>query len=87
MELSSHVTTNLNDWVETSFITEAQREAIVQLLTGALQDAQNAYTDNCYDSAWSDGYEAGHAEVEVTRDDWYDRGYAAALADYNIGED
>ncbi len=53
MELSSHVTSNLDLWVENGFISVEQREAIAQLMENAVQDAYESglaeYQDNGYD--------------------------------------
>lgn len=64
MELSSHVTANLDQWVEDGFITCTQREVFAQLLASACIDSRN------------EGYEIGYdAGVSVNSSDSYDEGY------------
>lgn len=55
MSLSSHVTTNLDEWVENGFINAQQREAIAQLMESACDDAEQAGYDYGYDCGYSDG--------------------------------
>ena len=55
MSLSSHVTTNLDEWVENGFINAQQREAIAQLMESACDDASEA----AYDDGYSVGYNEG----------------------------
>jgi hypothetical protein len=101
MELSSHVIFNLNQWVEDGLINIEQREAFAQLMENAMQDTfdyglADAVTDNVaydnghedgYDSGWSDGFEAGKPELETAlRDEWFEQGWAAALAEHGIEE-
>jgi hypothetical protein len=90
MELSSHVVANLDQWVEDGFIDAAQRESIAQLMENAVQDAYEyglTQSDNDeYDYGFDDGYAEGLAEIETKRDDWFDQGYEAALAEHGIEE-
>lgn len=86
MELSSHVTTNLDEWVENGFINASQREAIAQLMEGAIEDAYNAGDQGSYDDGWDDGYEAGRAEFQSQRDEWFEQGWAEALLEHGIEE-
>lgn len=88
MELTSHVTSNLDQWVENGFINAAQREAIAQLMQGAVEDAYNTGCDTYdgYDNGWDDGYEAGKAEFESKRDEWFEQGWAEALLEHGIEE-
>jgi len=79
MELSSHVTANLDQWVENGFINASQREAIAQLMEEAVEDAH----DSGYDEGHDHGYNAGLSDAS---DDSFDQGYASALADNNIEE-
>lgn len=88
MELSSHVISNLDQWVENGFINIKQREAFTQLATAAVQDAYEAGTlvasadhDTGYDGGYSDGYSDGEYSGNQ---DGYDEGYAAALSAHNI---
>jgi len=72
--MTSHVTTNLDQWVENGFINAAQREAIAQLIENACYDASEAgyaegYSDadreassSSYDSGYDDGYSVGYDE-------------------------
>ena len=92
MELSSHVTTNLDEWVENGFINASQREAIAQLMENAVDDAYDAgydqgyYSNGSYDDGWDDGYEAGRAEFQSQRDEWFEQGWAEALLEHGIEE-
>lgn len=94
MELSSNVTANLDQWVENGLINAEQREAIAQLMEGAVQDAywagQDSMNDNYddgYDNGWSDGYEQAKNELrDELRDDWFEQGWAAAIAEHGIEE-
>lgn len=90
MELSSHVTSNLDQWVENGYIDANQREAIALLIENALDDAYNAGAEACqdddYDNGWSDGYEAGRAEFQSQRDEWFEQGWAEALLEHGIEE-
>lgn len=90
MELSSHVVTHLDQWVENGLINAQQREAIAQLMQDATQDAywagQDSMNDN-YDSGWDDGYERAKSELrDELRDDWFEQGWAAAIAEHGIEE-
>jgi len=79
MELSSHVTANLDQWVENGFINAAQREAVAQLIENACYDANDAgyaegYSDaerdatsSSYDSGYDDGYSVGYDEGQFER--------------------
>lgn len=58
MSLSSHVTTNLDEWVENGFIHVQQREAFAQLLESACEDAEQAG----YDKGYDDGYDVGYTD-------------------------
>ena len=73
MSLSSHVTANLDQWVENGFINIQQREAIAQLIEGACYDAN--------DAGYSEGYSDGLAEAKPQYSDAYDDGYDAGFAD------
>lgn len=98
MELSSNVTANLDQWVENGLINAEQREAIAQLMEGAVQDAywagQDSMNDNYdsgydegYDNGWDDGYERAKNELrDELRDDWFEQGWAAAIAEHGIEE-
>ena len=86
MQFSSHVTTNLDEWVENGFINASQREAIAQLMEGAIEDAYNAGDQDSYDDGWDDGYQAGRAEFESQRDEWFEQGWAEALIEHGIEE-
>ena len=82
MELSSHVISNLDQWVEDGLINTEQREAFAQLIANAVQDAYDAY-----DNGWSEGFEKGKTGLEAgLRDEWFEQGYAAALAEHGIEE-
>ena len=90
MSLSSHVTTNLDLWVENGLINAEQREAFAQLLDSACSDSEQAgyinglaeATGN-YDDGYDDGYDNGRSE----RDDYtFDQGYKAALIEHGIEE-
>ena len=91
MELSSHVVTNLDQWVENGLINAQQREAIAQLMQDATQEAYWAgqdsnYTDG-YDSGWDEGYNAAKAELEETmKDTWFQQGWEEALIEHGIEE-
>ena len=81
MSLSSHVTTNLDEWVENGFINAQQREAIAQLIDNACYDANDAgyaegYSDGerestaaSYDNGYDDGYSVGYDEGQFERGD------------------
>ena len=107
MELSSHVISNLDQWVEDGLINTEQREAFAQLIANAVQDAydaglanavQDAYDnghedgydnghEDGYDNGWSEGFEEGKTGLEAgLRDEWFEQGYAAALAEHGIEE-
>jgi hypothetical protein len=90
MELSSHVISNLDQWVENGFINIEQREAIAQLMQGVVEDAYHCGADDSaddgYDSGWSDGYESARAEWESQRDEWFEQGWAEALLEHGIEE-
>ena len=90
MQLSSHVTVNLDEWVENGFINAPQREAIAELMENAVEDAYNAgaedYQDDHYDNGWYNGYQAGRAEFEGQRDEWFEQGWAEALLEHGIEE-
>lgn len=99
MEVSSHVTANLDQWIENGFINIEQREAIFQLIAGAVQDGYDQglanadcsanYDDGVdagYDNGWHDGYESGKAEFAGQRDEWFEQGWAAAIAEHGIEE-
>lgn len=99
MELSSHVTANLDEWVENGFINASQREAIAQLMEDAVQDSYDAGLANAddsgnydaglddgYDNGWSDGYETAKAENAADRDEWFEQGWAEALLEHGIEE-
>lgn len=90
MELSSYVTTNLDQWVENGLINAEQREAIAQLIDNATDDAYNAGCDSMqddgYDCGWDDGYAAGRAKFESQRDEWFEQGWAEALLEHGIEE-
>ena len=94
MELSSHVVTNLDQWVENGLINAEQREAIAQLMENAVQDAYWAGQDSMNDN-YSDGYDSGfdegyaRAEQELTdkmRDEWFQQGWEEALIEHGIEE-
>ena len=101
--LTSHVTANLDQWVENGFITTEQRDAVEQLMETAVQDAYDAglcefqddgyddgYSDGMdsgYDQGWDAGYEQAKSELrDELRDDWFEQGWAAALAEHGIEE-
>ena len=95
MELSSHVTANLNDWVDSGFINDEQRQAFEQLIAGANEDAYMAgYAaapssieyEKAYDDGWVDGNDTGRADAAAAYDDGYDAGYDAGLHDSKVGE-
>lgn len=94
MELSSHVVTNLDQWVENGLINAEQREAIAQLMENVVQDAywagQDSMNDNYsegYDSGWDEGYNAAKAELEETmKDTWFQQGWEEALIEHGIEE-
>lgn len=81
--LSGHVTSNLDQWVEDGFIDANQREAFAQLMENALQDTWDAGYEHGYD----DCYEVANRELrEKLRDDWFEEGWAAAIAEHGIEE-
>lgn len=89
--LTSHVTSNLDQWVEDGYITADQRESIAQLLENAVQDAYDnglAQSDNDggYDLGYDDGYAEGLASLESKRDEWFEQGWAEALLEHGIEE-
>jgi len=100
--LTSHVTANLDQWVENGFITTEQRDAVEQLMETAVQDAYEAgllntddgyddgYSDGVdsgYDSGWDAGYEQAKKELrDELRDEWFEQGWAEALAEHGIEE-
>lgn len=93
--LSSHVTSNLDQWVEDGLINAEQREAIVQLMENAAQDAYDSglsQSDNegGYDEGYDDGYDDGEraakVEFETQRDEWFSQGWAEALLEHGIEE-
>jgi flagellar biosynthesis/type III secretory pathway protein FliH len=100
--LTSHVTANLDQWVENGFITTEQRDAVEQLMENALQDAYeaglldtddgyddgyDAGVDSGYDSGWDAGYEQAKKELrDELRDEWFEQGWAEALAEHGIEE-
>jgi hypothetical protein len=91
MELSTHVVANLDKWVEDGLINAEQREAIAQLMEGAVQDAYEhgltqSDNDGGYDDGWSDGYETARSEWESQRDEWFEQGWAEALLEHGIEE-
>jgi hypothetical protein len=53
--MTSHVTANLDQWVENGFINAEQREAIAQLIENACNDAEQAGYDYGYDVGYNDG--------------------------------
>jgi hypothetical protein len=81
MELSSHVTANLDQWVENGFIHARQREAIAQLMEAALDDAYDAGYNRGENDAYDDGYDAGYGYGLRDAGSSFDEGYAAAIAD------
>ena len=90
MQMSSEATATLDQWVENGFINAAQREAIAELMN---IEVENAYADGChdyqddgYDNGWDDGYNAGRAEFESQRDEWFEQGWAEALLEHGIEE-
>ena len=83
MELSSHVTANLDQWVENGYINAAQREAIAQLMENALEDARDSGYDDGYDEGHKEGYNTGHCDYS---NDSFDQGYQAALIAHGIEE-
>lgn len=93
MELSSHVVTNLDQWVENGLINAQQREAIAQLMQDATQDAYWAGQDSMdtYDDGFDEGYDVGYAAAkteleEKMRDEWFEQGWAEALLEHGIEE-
>ena len=89
--LSSHVTTNLDQWVENGLINIEQREAFAQLLENAVQDSyehglSQSDNDGGYDDGWDDGYAEGLATAESKRDEWFEQGWEAALLEHGIEE-
>jgi hypothetical protein len=91
MELSSHVVANLDQWVENGFISVEQREAFAQLMENAVQDAYEygltqSDNDGGYDDGYDNGYDDAQAGWESKRDEWFDQGYEAALAEHGIEE-
>lgn len=89
--LTSHVTSNLDQWVEDGFINIAQREAIAQLMENAVQDAyehglSQSDNDGGYDDGYEDGYSEGLASFESKRDEWFEQGWAEALLEHGIEE-
>lgn len=93
MELSSHVTSNLDQWVENGFINAEQREAIAQLMQGAVNDAYWSGQDSVdsYDDGFVHGYDEGYdtakADLEgPMRDQWFEQGWAEALLEHGIEE-
>lgn len=89
--LSSHVTSNLDQWVEDGFINIAQREAFAQLMENAVQDAyedgfSQSDNDGGYDDGYDDGYNEGLASFESKRDEWFEQGWAEALLEHGIEE-
>ena len=94
--LSGHVTSNLDQWVEDGFIDANQREAFAQLMENALQDAYDsglAQSDNDggyddgYDRGYDDGYDRARNDLrDELRDDWFEQGWAAAIAEHGIEE-
>jgi flagellar biosynthesis/type III secretory pathway protein FliH len=94
MELSSHVVTNLDQWVENGLINAQQREAIAQLMENAVQDAywagqdsMNGNYDDGFDSGWDEGYNAAKSELEEKmRDEWFQQGWEEALIEHGIEE-
>lgn len=94
--LTSHVTSNLDQWVEDGYITADQRESIAQLMENAVQDAYDdglsqSDNDGGYDDGYDDGYDAGYDQAknelrDELRDDWFEQGWAAALAEHGIEE-
>jgi hypothetical protein len=89
MELSSHVVSNLDQWVEDGFINIEQREAFAQLMENAVQDAYEhglVMSDDGYDTGFDDGYSEGLAEIETKRDEWFEQGWAEALLEHGIEE-
>jgi flagellar biosynthesis/type III secretory pathway protein FliH len=77
--MTSHVTANLDQWVENGFINAEQREAIAQLIENACCDASEAgYAEGYYDanreassssygSGYDDGYSVGYDEGQFER--------------------
>jgi hypothetical protein len=96
MELSSHVVSNLDQWVEDGFIAADQRESIAQLMKAAVQDAyehgllhSDAYQeglDEGYDTGFDDGYDSAQSGWEAKRDEWFEQGWAEALLEHGIEE-
>lgn len=93
MELSSHVVTNLDQWVENGLINAQQREAIAQLMQDATQDAYWAGQDSMdtYDDGFDEGYDVGYAAAkteleEKMRDEWFQQGWEEALIEHGIEE-
>jgi flagellar biosynthesis/type III secretory pathway protein FliH len=84
MELSSHVVSNLDQWVEDGFITADQRESIAQLMEAAVQDAYEyglSHTEDrsdAYQEGLDDGYDNGYDDGY---DNGYDNGYRTAKED------
>lgn len=92
MELSSHVITNLNHWVEDDFINTKQCEAIVQLMENAIQDAywagqasMNVNYDDSFDSGLEEGYNVAKAELEETMKD-FQQGWEHFLIPARLGK-
>lgn len=70
-------------WIEEGIIDAEHREVVMQFISSVYDDGR----ENGYDSGWSDGFETGKAELEAgLRDEWFDQGYAAALAEHDIEE-
>jgi len=83
MELSSHVTANLDQWVENGFINAAQREAVAQLMEGAFIDVYDNGYDHGFDHGWTEGHNEGFREAA---DASFEEGYSAAITEHGIEE-
>jgi hypothetical protein len=97
MELSSHVSSNLDQWVESGYITAEQREDITQLILGAVQDAYEVglanadYDNEAYADGYDDGFDSGYdaAKNDLSSDlknEWFEQGWAEALLEHGIEE-
>lgn len=98
MELSSYLIANLDQWIESGFITTEHREAIVHLMETEVQDAYEAGLmvdngdyeagmDSGYDQGWDSGYEQAKSDLrDELRDEWFEQGWAEALAEHGIEE-
>jgi hypothetical protein len=85
MELSSHVTTNLNEMLSNGSLDNVTYAAVWQLLNGAVQDAYDAgLAEADANGSYGDGYSDG---IDNGYDQGYEDGERTAKAEWETQRD